>query len=534
MAMDILKQRYFLPNENPEQMFMRVAKYVANGNSELEKLFFTSMSDLILLPNSPTLMNAGTDNPMLSACFVLPVPDSTPEIFDAVKFGALIQKMGGGTGYSFSQLRPRGWKVKSTLGIASGVVSFMKVFDAMTDTIKQGGKRRGANIGTLSIHHPDIIEFIMTKTAGLLQNFNLSVAITDEFMEACKNNKNYNLYNPKNGAKYEELEANKIMDLIAKTCYDCGDPGLLFMDEINRRHTILNEKIQTTNPCGETPLLDNESCNLGSIDITKFYSESKFDWEMFSQIIGHGVKFLDNVIDVNKFPLPQIEEKTKQNRKIGLGVMGFAHLLFKMGIRYGSEDSLKLADKLSMFLYECAKQKSVELGQELGSFPNKANSIYKHPIRNATLIAIAPTGTLSILANCSSSIEPVFQLSYQRIAMDQKYFVIDPVFEQMLISLDYDPQFTCQQMKTNKCLPEGLPEEWYKTLVTAKDIPPEQHVKMLATWQRNTDNAVSKTVNLPNSATPEDIKKIYLMAYDMKVKGITVYRDGSKTGQVLS
>jgi len=510
-ALTVLKRRYLLRDnkgrivETPDHLLRRVAKSVARNKREALE-FHEVMSHLLFLPNSPTLMNAGTDIGQLSACFVIPVSDSLEGIFEAVKDMALIQQSGGGTGFSFSRLRPEGDVVRTTHGVASGPVSFMHVFDETTEVIKQGGKRRGANMGILSVNHPDILEFISIKRNGeLLRNFNISVAVTDRFMEAARLNKRIELVNPRTRKKVRTVSARKIFDAMVDSAWRTGDPGIVFIDEINRRHPLRSlARIEATNPCGEQPLLPYESCNLGSINLFRMVKSGLIDWEKLGRTVKVAVRFLDNVIDVNKYPLPQIERNTKANRKIGLGVMGFAEMLIELGMRYDSEEALRLAGKIMCFIQAEARRMSVKLGKKRGSFPNFKKSSWRkiYPaLRNATLITIAPTGSISLIADCTSGIEPIFSRAFTRevlggVKLAQKY-------------------------KSSRMA------------VTAFEIKPEWHVRMQAAFQRYTDNAVSKTVNLPAGAGRAEVKKVFLLAHQLKCKGITVYRYGSKVKQVL-
>ncbi|MBW2977774.1 adenosylcobalamin-dependent ribonucleoside-diphosphate reductase, partial [Candidatus Woesearchaeota archaeon] len=464
-ALEVLKARYLLKDskgkiiETPKQMFRRVAKSIAKIDNAKEEEFYQVMSNLEFLPNSPTLMNAGTELGQLSACFVLPIEDSLESIFDTLKSSALIHQSGGGTGFSFSRLRPKGDIVKSTKEVASGPVSFIDAYDKTTDVVKQGGKRRGANMGILNVDHPDIIEFIKAKEKGGLTNFNLSVGITDKFMNIVKEGKSYELVNPRNGKVVKKINARKIFDLIAETAWKTGDPGIVFLDEINRKHALKKlGRIESTNPCGEVPLLPNESCNLGSINLTKFISDRKINYEKLRKVIVTGVRFLDNVIDANKYPLKEIEKITKANRKIGLGVMGFADMLIMLGIRYDSKKALKIADELMKFISETAIMASVELAKRRGSFPNfrKSEWVKKYKaMRNGTVTTIAPTGSISIIANCSNGIEPLFATKFVRISLGKEFVYEHPLLKK------YDK----------------------KLFVTAHDIKPEWHVKMQAVFQ---------------------------------------------------
>ncbi len=556
-AISVLERRYLRKDdqgrviETPSEMFRRISKAVAapdmlyDKDADLESVedeFYRVMANLEFLPNSPTLMNAGTDIGQLSACFVLPVRDSIEDIFDALKHMALIHKSGGGTGFSFTNLRPRGDVVKSTMGVASGPVSFMRIFDAATDVIKQGGRRRGANMGVLRVDHPDIIEFITAKEKeGVLANFNISVGVTDEFMNAVEEDGYYDLINPRNGETVKRLKARDVFDLVVTSAWRTGDPGLIFIDEINRRHPTPHVgMIEGTNPCGEVPLLPYESCNLGSINLSKMVKDGEIDWEKLRRTVRIAVHFLDNVIDANRYPLSQIEKNTKANRKIGLGVMGLAELLSQLSMPYDSEEAISAAEKLMSFIFEEARKKSVELGEERGSFPNFVGSIWERngykAMRNATVTSIAPTGTISIIAGTSSGIEPLFAVAFVRNVMGTQLFEVNPVFERTA----KERRFYSTELMTKitrvgsiQSLKE-IPEDVRGVFVTALDIAPEWHVRMQAAFQKYTDNAVSKTVNLPHEATLEDVRGVYLLAHRLKCKGITVYRYGSKGEQVLT
>ena len=561
-ALRVLEKRYLMKDkegkviETPRALFRRVAKHIAKAEliydakadvSFWEKIFYKVVADLEFLPNSPTLMNAGRELGQLSACFVIPVDDSMESIFDAVKYTALIHKSGGGTGFSFSRLRPERDRVGSTGGIASGPISFMRTFDVTTDVIKQGGMRRGANMAILNVDHPDILKFITVKgDPNALTNFNLSVAVTDEFMEAVRKGTDYDLINPQSGAVVGKLSAKEVFDKIVEMAWRTGDPGVVFIDEINRHNpTPELGKIESTNPCGEQPLLPFESCNLGSINLSKVVTqqngEPKIDYTRLSRIVRLAVHFLDDVIDVNRFPLPQIEERTRATRKIGLGVMGFADMLIQLGISYDSEQGLAIAEEVARFISEEANRASLELGEQRGVFPAFEGSVYDVPdgprFRNATRTTVAPTGSLSIIANCSSGIEPIFALSYVRHILEGEELVeVNPYFEQVA----KDRGFYSPELMKNLALGgkirdiEGIPEDVKRIFVTAYDIAPEWHVKMQAAFQRSCDSAVSKTVNFAYEATPEDIANVYILAYGEKLKGITIYRDRSRESQVLT
>jgi len=557
-AVKVLESRYLMKDingkviETPSQMFRRVARVIAKADflydktinvKGIEERFYNAMSNLEFLPNSPTLMNAGTEIGQLSACFVIPIDDSMRSIFSAVKYMALIHQSGGGTGFSFSRLRPKNDIVKSTKGVASGPVSFMRVFDTATEVIKQGGKRRGANMGVLHVTHPDIEEFIRCKEkAGEFSNFNISVAVTDKFMEAVIDDTDIELINPRTKKAVNRVSARRIFDLIVANAWKTGDPGVIFIDEINRHNpTPMIGEMECTNPCGEQPLLPYESCNLGSINLSRIVDDNReIDWDRLREIVRLGVHFLDNVIDVNKFPLKKIENRTKGNRKIGLGVMGFADMLIQLGIPYNSKSALKLAEKIMKFISRTAIEKSIELGELRGSFPNFNGSIWDKrgysSMRNATLTTIAPTGTISIIASCSSGIEPIFAVSYIRNVMEgTRLLEVNPFFERMAMRRNFYSRELMMKIARKGSIQElgEIPSDIRDIFVTALDMEPEWHVRMQAAFQRYTDNAVSKTVNLPFNATPDDIKKIFMLAYKLKCKGITVYRYGSKENQVL-
>ena len=557
-AVKVLERRYLLKNlqgqviETPAQLFRRVAKAVAGAEKkfgastveikELEETFYRLMFDLEFMPNSPTLMNAGTDIGQLSACFVIPVEDSIPGIFNAVRNMALIHKSGGGTGFSFSHLRPRGDIVKTTEGMASGPISFMRVFDVSTDVIKQGGKRRGANMGILHITHPDVIAFITAKAQeGFLTNFNVSVTVTDEFISAVKNDGTLKLVNPRTKEVVNELKAKEVWKLIVENAWKTGDPGLVFIDEINRHNpTPQVGRIEATNPCGEQPLLPYESCNLGSINVAKMMKGNQIDWEKLRHTVHKTVHFLDNVIEANRYPLPQISKITYANRKIGLGVMGWADLLVQLKIPYDSEEALKLGEKVMKFVEDEGHKKSIELGETRGSFPNFKGSLWEKKgykaMRNSTVTTVAPTGTISVIAGCSSGIEPLFAIAFIRNVMDGTQLLeVNEYFEKTAKERGFYSKELMEkvsQLGSIKIFSE-IPDDVKRVFVTAHDVAPPWHVRMQAAFQKYTDNAVSKTVNLPNTATVKDVEDIYWMANELKCKGITVYRYGSKKEQVL-
>ncbi len=554
-ALQVLKKRYLFKNERgvtvetPAEMFSRVAEAIAKVDrkfggkpKESERAFYRMMAAVEFLPNSPTLFNAGTDLGQLSACFVLPVEDSLDSIFNAVKNMALIEKSGGGVGFDFSRLRPKGDTVRSTKGVASGPVSFMHVFDAATEVIKAGGKRRGAMMGVLRVDHPDVVEFITSKRESRgLSNFNISVAVTEDFMQKLEEDGEYWLINPRNEEKVRKLEAGYVWNLIVESAWKSGDPGAVFIDEINRQNPVSKiGRIEATNPCGEQPLLPYESCNLGSVNLSRMVEKGEINWTKLRQTVRKAVHFLDNVIETNKFPLKKIEEMTRANRKIGLGVMGFADMLIKLRRPYGSQESLKIAEKVMKFVTGESRKKSAELGEERGSFPNFGQSIWKDKfsaMRNATTTTIAPTGSISIIAGCSSGIEPLFAISFMRNVLEgARLFETNPLFEVAAKEREfYSAKLLEQTAKTGSLQRiKGVPEDVKRVFVTALDIEPEWHVKIQAAFQKHTDNAVSKTVNLPNDASVEDVEKVFRLAYRLGCKGITIYRYGSRPEQVLN
>ena len=588
-ARRILERRYLRRDENgqvieePDAMFRRVARNIASAdayygsNADVQKTeedFYRIMAELEFLPNSPTLMNAGRDLQQLSACFVLPIEDSMPSIFETLKNTALIHKSGGGTGFSFSRIRPKNDIVQSTSGVASGPISFMHIYDSATEEIKQGGTRRGANMAILRVDHPDIVEFITSKRDNdKLNNFNISVGITEEFMRRAQNDEEYALISPRTNQPVKQVKAREIFDLIVEGAWKNGDPGVVFLDRINRDNpTPELGEIESTNPCGEVPLLPYESCNLGSINLLKmvFHKNGNWsmDWEKLRRTVYNAVHFLDNVIDMNSFPLPQIEQMTKGNRKIGLGVMALSDLLIRLGIPYNSDIAIELAEQVMDFIHYHAKMASVQLAKERGSFPNLDRSTYKdgyrkrqsralngsfgrpeldwdklnesirtHGIRGATHTTIAPTGTISLIASVSSGIEPPFGICHIRKALDgDELIMVHPLFEEIAKREGFYNEDLIREIHERGSVQEmdQIPEEIQKLFVTAHDISAGWHIRMQAAFQNHTDNAVSKTVNFKHEATKEDVEKVYVLAYKLGCKGVTIYRDGSREEQILN
>jgi ribonucleoside-diphosphate reductase alpha chain len=558
-ALTVLERRYLKKDrsgaviETPEEMFRRVAKNIAEAEnlygkeaSKYEEAFFGILSSLEFLPNSPTLMNAGRRLQQLAACFVLPVEDSLDSIFESVKETAIIHQSGGGTGFSFSRLRPSNDIVGSTGGVASGPVSFMRVFNAATEAIKQGGTRRGANMGVLRVDHPDIISFITAKDdPGELNNFNISVAVTDQFMEALEKDADYELVNPRTGKASGSLSAKKVFDRVVEAAWKSGEPGVLFIDRINRENPTPHVgEFEATNPCGEQPLLGYEPCNLGSINLSRFVkggAKREIDLLRLEETVRLGVRFLDNVIDMSRYPVEDIDRLAKGNRKIGLGVMGFADLLVRLRVRYGSVESFKIAEDLMGVISRIAWDESRRLAAVRGPFPNIKGSVFDHsgiaPVRNATTTTVAPTGTLSIIAGCSSGIEPFYSLSYTRQVLNGVNIPeLNPLVREVALEEGCFSEELIEHIKNGGDMKErtDVPEKVRELFITAFDIGPEEHIRMQAAFQKHTDNAVSKTINMAPEATKEDVAKAYLLAYRLGCKGVTVYRSGTRAEQVLT
>ncbi len=566
-ALLVLEKRYFKkddhgrPQEDWEALISRVARNVAGSDQARFEAYFKLLDSGCFLPNSPTLMNAGSDLQQLSACFVLPIDDSMDSIFETLKNAALIHKSGGGTGFSFNRLRPANARVKSTNGVSSGPISFLKVFNAATDAVKQGGTRRGANMAILNVDHPQILEFITAKAdPNELNNFNISVAITEDFMQAVNQDASYELVAPHTGEVMGSQNAREVYDLIVEMAYKNGEPGIVFLDRINKDNPTPHlGKIESTNPCGEQPLLPNEACNLGSINLAVFVTDGQVDWESLKRTVRLSVDFLDDVIDVSEFPLPQIDATVKQNRKIGLGVMGFSDLLYQLRIPYASEEAVDLASRVMEFIDFHAKTRSMEIAEVKGSFPSfeesvchriiasrqkiecdwetLANDVKVRGLRNATLTTIAPTGTISMILDTSSGVEPQFSLVYVKKVMDDdKLLYVNKWFQQALEKEGLLSRELLEEVAQRGSIAdiEGIPEHIKQVFQTAHDITPEWHIRMQAAFQLYTDNAVSKTINFPNSASKDDIRSAFDLAYKLGCKGVTVYRDGSRDHQVLS
>jgi ribonucleoside-diphosphate reductase alpha chain len=556
-ALTVLAKRYLKrdakgePTETPADMFRRVAEAIDNAEPKLKGAkkksfadqYYRMMTDLDFLPNSPTLMNAGRELGQLSACFVLPVEDSMESIFEAIKNTALIHKSGGGTGFSFSRIRPANDEVRSTSGVSSGPLSFMRVFDSATETIKQGGTRRGANMGIMRVDHPDIMDFIMCKKdQTVLTNFNISVGITEAFMQAVEKDQDYDIINPRDGKPIKKMSARKVFDKVIDMAWSNGEPGIIFLDRLNRDNPTPHiGEFETTNPCGEQPLLPYESCNLGSINLAHMINAGEINWDKLEKTTALGTRFLDNVIEANKYPLPEIDEMTRANRKIGLGVMGWADMLILLGIPYNSHEAVVLGEKVMSFINDKSHATSIELARERGGFPNFKGSTYDFPnapeIRNATCTTIAPTGTISIIANSSSGVEPLFAVSYVRQVLDNDILVeVHPLFEKIAKERGFYSEELMKKIAEHGTVAgiAEVPEDIRRIFVTSHDITPKDHVLMQAAFQRHTDNAVSKTVNFTSDATREDVAMVYQLAYQEGCKGVTIYRDGSRDMQVLS
>jgi ribonucleoside-diphosphate reductase alpha chain len=557
-ALRVLRERYLIRDgdtaqETPEEMCWRVAGAIARAEErwgkgpavvhEIATAFYDLMVEGKFLPNSPTLMNAGRGNQLqYSACYVLPVGDSMDEIFDAVKDAAIIHKSGGGTGFAFSRLRPKDAAVSSTGGKASGPVSFLRVFNAATEAVKQGGTRRGANMGILRVDHPDVLEFVECKLDGGITNFNISVAATDRFMDALSRDDDYDLIAPQSGESVGRLPAREVFDRIVQAAWRTGDPGMVFIDRINQSPSNPTPEvgmIEATNPCGEQPLLPNEACNLGSINVAMFArrqpgGEWVIDWNELERVIRLSVRFLDDVIEVNPYPLPEIDRTVKDNRRIGLGVMGWADLLFRMGIPYDSQAALDLGSRIMAFIKEKGHDQSARLAEERGPFPNWSRSIYRQgrPLRNSTVTTIAPTGTIAIIAGCSSGVEPAFAVAFTHKVGNRVLPFINHVFREVAQDRGFQSDALLEEVAKRGVVHglAGVPEDVQRVFVTAHEVPFEWHVRHQAAFQKYTDNGVSKTINLPNSATTEDVAHAYTLAWELGCLGITVFRDGCKEG----
>jgi len=555
-ALQILENRYLLRNENgvlvetPSQMFKRVAKHIANADKkyngnpkESEKSFYSVLSKKLFLPTSPTLMNAGTPLGQLVSPFAVPVDDDVSSIFDAVKYAALVHQSGGGTGFSFSRLRPRRDKVGGALGISSGPLSFMRIFEISVDIIKQAGKRQGANMGILRVDHPDIMEFINLKADGVsMPNFNLSVGLTDAFMRALRGGTNYSIINPRNKGAIATIPARVVFDNIVAMAWRKGEPGIVFLDRINKKHSCQHlGRIETTSPCGEMPLLPFESAAEGSINLVKMVDDDNiFNWERLKQVLNTAVHFLDNVITINKYPLKEIREASLNTRKMGLGIMGFADVLYKMGIKYDSDEGVIWAKKIMSFVQKTAHDASEKLAISRGDFPAWKGSKFeleKRRMRNATVTAILPTGTMSMIADVSPGLEPNFALCFIRKALDGREFVYtNSYFKNALIKEKIYSETMLRNIAKRGTM-QGMteiPKKIRDIFVTAQDIPARWHIKMQAAFQEFTDGAISKTINFSSSATVKDVEEGLLAAWDLGCKGVTVYRDGSIDAQIIN
>lgn len=558
-ARAVLDRRYLLkddagqPIESAEDMFLRVAGNIGSAEALWGEdpdpwidSFYRAMVSLDFLPNSPTLMNAGRDLQQLAACFVLPMEDSLDSIFDTLKLTAKIHQSGGGTGFSFSRLRPRGDIVKTTRGVSSGPVSFLEVYDSATEHIKQGSFRRGANMGILDVTHPDIMEFVNSKNEGGITNFNISVGVTEGWMQKAAEGSNYTLVNPRDGEPAGELSAGEVYSAISEAAWKTGDPGIVFLDRINEPRTNPTPqlgRIEATNPCGEQPLLPFEACVLGSINLGHFVEDGDVRWDALAETTALAVRFLDNAVEQSRYPIPEIEQLHKHgNRKIGLGVMGWSDLLVRLGLAYDSEEALDIAERVMQFVSAKADEASEQLALQRGSFPNWEESLYgpselDRPMRNATRTTIAPTGTISIIAGCSSGIEPLFALSYYRSVMDQTVLTeVNPDFEETMVAAGAWDQALADEVARRGGVRglDSVPADVQRLFGTAHEIAPDWHIRHQAAFQRHVDNAVSKTINLPRDATVADVRTAYDSALKMGCKGITVYRDGSKSWQVLN
>ncbi|MDP8948877.1 MAG: vitamin B12-dependent ribonucleotide reductase, partial [Actinomycetota bacterium] len=561
-AVAVLKKRYLKKNEKgepverPIEMFRRVASNIAEGEfrflaegEEAQRLYEESKEKFLgvmlsrkFMPNSPTLMNAGRELQQLSACFVLPVEDSIDGIYDTLKHQAIIHKSGGGTGFGFSRLRPKNDLVKSTMGVSSGPVSFMAIYDASTDKIKQGGTRRGANMGILRVDHPDIEEFITCKNDNdQINNFNISVAVTDAFMEAVDKDGDFDLVNPRDQSVARTVRARELFARVVEGAWLNGEPGVVFIDKINADNPTPQYPIESTNPCSEAHLPPYDSCNLGSINLERFYREEAGDvaWDDLRETVHTAVRFLDNVIEMNSYPLPEIDEMSRGNRRIGLGVMGFADLLIKLGLTYDSEEGLAFAEKVMKFVDDEAWEESRSLAEERGVMPHYEGSRHEargDRVRNATVTTIAPTGTISMIAGCSGGIEPLFAVAFMRRQADMELPDVNPEFVKIAKERGFYSEELMKKVAEHGSVRDLLeiPEDVRRVWVTSHDITPEWHVRMQAAFQKYTSMGISKTINLPSEASPKDVEDAYRLAYSLGCKGIAVYRDGSRDAQVLS